>query len=649
MFFIKNITLPTGHTATLHQTAPTPKDMTIGDVMGSQGSAYILTVDNMGTIDFLDTGDTISGPGTWSVRVNNGPVWFYDAGGDMDITVDSAGNVTISGVEFGRNTIQTKIGPLRASTPLDTVSTGDYDMVVAVTQVAINETLGEYLAKQHEQFAIYAIADGNGAITELTTDPSKANCYLKGKITLEKDSNGKYINLVNLNTAKGNQTVQYNVTIQGGEFHFNAAGLVYDKKQDGSTPWVFRLFVNLSMQDVAKSSLPPEVQKELQNVDENIFSIQQLYLDLNTAALASIDGVVFPSLVMAPAAQILSLYMAQQQATNKPLFGVSVHFKQQNVPPPTLAPTYVDFCVTPYLDANGNHANPDLDTLNYLVMFDHHPAPAYRPQSFKNNWVVDPKIQGAMAIKKDPVLDFLRNNLAPLLQLLCPIMNCKADGHKAPPNDVLIQLNPGAAHPFNVTFDGSSGLFGSYSYNTHDESEDIGGTYYLKVNGAYSSNCNLYALHNTIMATGSMMASAETTVRFTSSGAITTTMPDTTFNWSVELELYFDPSHNGQLNLKVINPNFKDNPLIADHDEAWWEKFIRALSGSMKTYTDSLGDLRANVATNIEGTIQTNLNNIFATTNHFILPGGKTFAFKDPQFTNNKDLSSNITYLNPNG
>ncbi len=649
MFTINSLSLPTGKTAKLVLNGPTPQTLaTTGATMGPQSTSYTLTVDGMGSLTLLDVGDTVPGPGTWGVRVNGGACWYYEGGGQMNIVVDAAGGVNITGgVSSLHTTLQTAlVGSV--DNPLNKVSPGAYDMVVAVTQVAINETMGEYLFAHPTTFAIYGITDANGNVTQLTTDPNQATCYLKGVLQLEKDTNGKYMNLINLSTSKGNQVVQYNMTMQKGEFYYNAAGLNFTKKQDGTNPWVFKFFTNLAMQDVAKSALPPDVQQRLQNVDENIFSIQQLYLDLNTASQDSIDGVVFPAPVQTPAFQLITLYLAQMQAQNKPLFGVSATFKNTNTPAPTFTPTNVNFCVTPFRDANGNHTNPNLDTLNYLVMFNHNTPPPNPPQSFANNWVTDVQIQGALAIREDPFISFMRNSLGGILQQLSPIMHCKADGHKHSPDDTVIQLDPGVAHAFNTVFDPNSGLFGTFSYNTKDNSSDYGFGYSLSVNGSYGSVCNIYALVNTIKITGSITANGSSIATYSGGSGISNQMPNATFNWSVELQLYFDAANNGQLDLKIINPNFTSDPVIAQHDQSWWEKLLSSFSGFMTTYTNNLGNLRDNVATNIEGNIQTNLNNVLATSNHFVLPGGKTFAFKNPQFTNAKDLASNITYLNPN-
>ena len=141
---------------------------------------------------------------------------------------------------------------------LQQIALKDYDMVVAVTQLAINETMGEYLYKQPQKFTILGIADENGNVTKLTTDPSQSNCSLSGTLALEKDPiTGKYINLVDLTTDKGNQTVQYNVTMQNGDFKFNAAGISYEKNKILLSPGYSGCLSTSRLSQSQKAACPP--------------------------------------------------------------------------------------------------------------------------------------------------------------------------------------------------------------------------------------------------------------------------------------------------------------------------------------------------------------------------------------------------------
>ncbi len=674
MFTITSLTSPFGKKAVLTQKGTKVEEKPlIGLQNGPRGSSYTISVEGLGHMSLLDLGKSTQG---WSVLINNNIYWHHNGSGELGIDVDAAGNVRLTGSTaatpvwlctlrrlFGLRSAQqnttlmkTRLRPMTPSdNPLDNVSLAGYDMVVAVTQVAINETMGEYLNAHPQPFALLGIADASGNVTHLTDDPTKSNCSIKGVFQLEKDATGKYINLIQLSTQKGDQTVGFNLTMQQGEFVFDAAGINFSQKQQGNIPWEFSFFVDLNLEEVALANLPPDVQKRLENVDPNLFSIQQLFIDLTTSQLDSIAGTTFPALLQTPAAQLLGLYLAQLQAENKPLFGVSANLKTSVVPPPTLAPTSVDFCITPFLDQNGKPTNPNLDTLNYLVMFNNNTPPATKPQSFKSNWVTDESIHGAMAIGNGQFLSAMRNNLAPILQQMAPVLYCSADETQPPPNQLVIELNPGVPQIFQTQYDAASGLFGNFGYITSGSDDDNCGDAITicdySVSAYYQSQCNIVALTNSIQITGNIVANANTFFTISNGGSgdtATVTMPNTTFNWSVELQLFFDTANNGQLDLQIINPNFDSVPLVQNEDPSWWERFLAGLSGSMVTYTGTLGDLRFNIQDNIEDGIKSSLSTILAKTNHFILPGGNTFAFKNPQFTSKKGLASNITYLNPN-
>lgn len=517
---------------------------------------------------------------------------------------------------------------------LKKINLKDYDTVVATTQAAVNETMGLYLYAHPRDFAIYAILDDQGNVKELTNDPAKATCYLKGTIAPEQDPKGNYINIVNLVTDKGNQTVGYNITMQHGEFYYHGPGMppITIKQDNANATWMFKMFVNLSMQDVAKSNLPDDLKKELQNVDENMFSIQQLYLDMNTAFLNSIEGAVFPALVQTPATQILKLYLIEQQKTNKPLFGVSVKFRKPDVPPPAFAPTYIDFCVTPYSPPAGKAKNPDLDTLNYLIMTSHHQAPKYPPQSFSFNWVDDPAISGAMAIKHDLFVGFIVDELNPVLKALCPIITCKIDS-------LQVFITPSEkASPFQLVDGGTTGKVASSSYSTKGKDSNWNQYYSTEMEVDYGMVCDVYLVNDTILLSGAITVSGvESTHTAKTGNGVTSYMDDTTFHWSVALQLYMDAANNGQLDIRIGSSDFNSPPTVNKKDKPFGVIGIK-----------SIGDIREKIMPSIGDAVLKSLPELFNKANHFVFPGARTFAFKNPQFSETADLASDITYLDPN-
>lgn len=549
---------------------------------------------------------------------------------------------------------------------LANISLKDYDNVVAVTQVAINQTLGEYLMGHHPNVALYGRYDDEGN-TVLLPDSAGATIIFTGTLAPERDASGAWINIVTLYTDDGNQTVQYSLTFRNGEFK----SPIFNLKQKSGVPWVINFNVTLAMQEVAKSELPDELKKKLQNVNEDMFSIQQLYMDLNTAALDSFSGIKVPDAMEGAVKHMLQQYLIRQQKDNKPLFGVAVKFKDKTVQPPTLTPTYVNFCVTPYRDADGKRTNPNLDTLNYLVMTDHNPAPPNLPQSFPFNWVDDVNTHGAMAVRGKSLIDLLVGQLNPILKGLCPVVYCKADKTQPPPNDLVIKLNPAGDdvnRVFNRAFDPSTGKIASYSYQSPDGDDSdsdagLGWYSFLQVSAKYKMSCDIFLIHDKVRIAGSITSSASvfsstTMTRPSDPGemprnndtsiAVEDKMPNTTYKWWVDLQLYMDAASNGQLDLKVTAQDFDSPPAVEHEDPSEWQKLYGQFGFAMKYYTTNLGDLRGQVRGQVLGSVANTLKGVLTQAHHFIFPGAKTFTYKNPAFTNSLDIASDITYLNPN-
>jgi hypothetical protein len=107
MFQIDSISLPSGKTATITQVKPVSQNINPGDRLGPQSAEYVITIPGMGVINLLDIGDTVKGPATWAVQINDATNWFYEGEGQMAITIDAAGKFTVVG---GAGTVQGSVG-----------------------------------------------------------------------------------------------------------------------------------------------------------------------------------------------------------------------------------------------------------------------------------------------------------------------------------------------------------------------------------------------------------------------------------------------------------------------------------------------------------------------------------------------------------
>jgi hypothetical protein len=531
---------------------------------------------------------------------------------------------------------------------LSDITLKNYDTVVAVTQDAVNEALADYLDQLQKQVALYYAYGSDGNLIAVPED--QATVIFTGTLAYQTDDDDNPVDIVKLYTDKGNQTIAYNVTFSNPEFQIKPLGI--DAKPVPGATWIIQFNVDLDLEPARIDQLPTNVQQAYQTYVDDLgldaFSVQQLYVDLNFANFAQFVGVEgLPDLAQSVLAAVMKAYLASLQAQGGLIFGYTLQTTLSAQAEPTFMPTALDFCVTPYTDASGNHSDPGLDTLNYLVMTGGSPLPPYPPTSFPFNWVDDPSVAGAVAIRRDLFVGHIVNLLNPILQPICPVVTVSADG-----NGESVQLQGGSAQSFNIVDPpqavSSGWQVASFSYASNPSKASWHNWDYSVQNSAsasYSMSCDVTVAGNTITLSGSMTASATTNSQ-TGDDNDTTTMPSTTFNWSVALVLTTDLTQNGQLDLVIANPDFDSPPSVAGENGPWWQQFLNGLNGDWTTYTNNLQGIRDQVSSLLTN-IEPQLKSLLASSNDFVFPGANTFLFASPQFSNSCDLAADTAYLSP--
>jgi hypothetical protein len=346
-----------------------------------------------------------------------------------------------------------------------------------------------------------------------------------------------------------------------------------------------------------------------------------------------------PDLAATLLSGIMRVYLKQQQAQGGTIFGYTLHSTAANQQPPTFMPTALDFCVTPYTDATGNHSNPGLDTLNYLLMTDHRPLPPNPPSGFGFNWVDDNSVQGTMAVRHDLILNYLIPHFNGILQTISPTVNANAKHDK-------VTFGQGSGtNSFTMHNPPLSGnVVADYSYKeSGKDSHTTGSGVTTIVSSHYSSNCRITFNGDTIHVSGTITCSASEIVS-SSETDNETDMPATTYAWYADLRLQMNLADNGSLDIVVVDSDFDSPPTVAGHDLKWWQKVIEGFGGGMTQYVKDFGGLQGDVQTNLDAVLPA-IKSVLSTTNDFVFPGANTFAFKNPQFSDDLDLASNITYL----
>ncbi|MFD0861680.1 hypothetical protein ACFQ1M_05645 [Sungkyunkwania multivorans] len=567
-----------------------------------------------------------------------------------------------------------------------------YDMVVGVTQASINATMKSFLDKYkgHEFVMCYvyqtdpttnkgswvskpfedikqeiggdpfSIPDGapsdNALLQKLYQ--MKFGFAFRASIGLPTEFPlDKIPNVIVLD--KGNSLVTYNLVCKNFEVlnltnNFGDITWSNISQSSQSEPWVFSFNVNLDLRssDSAFAYLPKSVQDKVKNLSPgSMFSVQQLYLDLNTAGLDSApsisgldptsDAYIFLTRTF------INSYFKDLQKNNQSgdnpdgnfLLGYSIKPSKPG-PTPSIVPTDLNFLVSPYLDSSGNPTKDyDMYTLNYLIMADDHHMPAAVP--FGWNWVEkanEANFNGVMAIKKAAFVDYLNKLFSPQLNSVSFSTSCSIDCV----NPVKMRYNIGmqaatGALKYQVVNDGSSKVL-TYSYTkSSNASKDFCWGNWGNITFKYTVDSEVHLTGNTIQVITTTTAWMHVNV----DGGVAEgnfVKYKSTVDYQLGVDAY------GQLKVTLVGgkPNVKDES--DDINPGVWGTIVTA-----GTYKGFIKEIKGYL-TVIETFLSNYNNQILAMLNGshvWVFPGGKTFVFKNVQFSNNQDLVADVTYAEP--
>ncbi|PYS94497.1 MAG: hypothetical protein DMF64_00540 [Acidobacteria bacterium] len=561
-----------------------------------------------------------------------------------------------------------------------------YDLVVATTQDAVNATTKEFLSAftGKEFVACYKFVDEGHQAEPLDYNEVKRAIGGTDPFTIRNgdNQNPKLKALDDLGfefafrakmglppglapTAipdvvvldQGSATVTYQLFF--AEFDI----LVLDERrralfwtnlsQPSGAPWVFKFNVSLDMRtggDTAFSKLPPGVQEKVKNLNPgSAFSVQQLYLDLNTAGLQSAPDIVgldkSSTAYVALTRIFLNTYWRKlQEARGDVLLGYTVTPDKPNPRTPSLVPTDLTIEVSPNVDAEGHATKKyELYTLDYLVMSDNHVLPA--PVPFNWNWVSESEeadFHGAMAIKKARFASYLNQVLSPSLNQICVVPHCTVSFPDLPPPKfkgikfTASYSREGASQTYRIVSDGSSKVL-TFSYENKSSDEGVS----LPLWGKYSFNCSTQSevfLENNVIRTSTLFnchvfINAE---GFTTEGNYARFKVDTSYLINVDSQ--------GNLVVKLA----EGSPKLDDQSETPDPNFILKLfsGGQITSDINKLKGFLSGIRNFLTGHDQSILN-IINGSSAWVFPGAQTFVYKDIYFSDHQDLVTHITYVDP--
>ncbi len=575
-----------------------------------------------------------------------------------------------------------------------------YDLVVAVTQASVNTTLKELLlGLQSPEVTICYVYDENNNLVPIDYQTLLVNAQGSDPFTIPNGANPTtnkdLVNLTNANFAGAvramlglpdvplanlppvatlgagtSAPVLYNLLcseFQVTGFQYGPRGSatwINASQPSGGTPWYFSANVYLNSTTVDPNSpVPPAVQQriaELQHEVKNAFSIQKLFLDLNTAVLESV-----PTIVGIPAGWpvwnlittvFLGAYFTELQKKGDPVLSYSFTL---NAPrPTTLELGSVSRECDPLLDPNGQPINnPTAAQKNAatLVYVGTHSKTPPVPVPFPWNWVELGDVtafSGVEAVRRDVFLTYFNGLISPSVAPLCQATNVTLthDGEtftvsysskQSGSPQVFRPIMPIGAPAADGFVDVASL---SFTNNSHDDSTsasklaEIWGDFNYTLTGTVAIKDNQIRIKVRAQAYMSF-AHREVFVNYTDLGGADYYDKTLTVLYTLGVD------QNGALQVT-------ENHSVADNSATW--NFapggILGIVGAENDVKNGLTSIEQNLGSYIDSAFTGYVSNMTSTINGYrgwVFAGNDAFTFKKVSFSQGLDLIAQLTYVNP--
>lgn len=435
--------------------------------------------------------------------------------------------------------------------------------------------------------------------------------------------------------------------------------------QPNDNPWVFQWMVDLNLQQpcsVPFNELPIQVQNNLNAVDNlnttTLFSLQQLLLDLNTPEL--ITGLAPTVLGIDPTDPLygdlnafVQIYWSALIKNGGITFATSVT-PGDDYPTSSIVPTALDFVVSSYSDPS----KKGLSTLNYLVMTGSNPLP--NPIApFSWDWCDGDQVPGVMSIRRDVFLDFLNKALSPALSPVCQTVDVNLDT-----DNPYIHINPNS-NPQNygiylpggtITVAGAptSGPQLCFNYNSYKKSTKWDFAVHYSLQAKLEVESFIYPSGHQIICETTVSIYYEYDIEGIASqtkGYALAQKNTTTFNLnSVGVGTTPGNGTAGLLQVILASANNQDLTQTENDDQPYYngdfdpsifakvfsDGEIQQLNSQVTAIGTSLNSILNNYTVNIESI----LNGSFG----FVFPGAQTFFFSNPAFSDNLDLTVEVSF-----
>ena len=420
--------------------------------------------------------------------------------------------------------------------------------------------------------------------------------------------------------------------------------------QPVGNPYVFTYQVDMNFNAADPndkfSSLPADVRNQLLNYNTNtMFSVQQLYLDLNNAGLQSmpqISGVpsnspVYEKLQL----DFINTYWQTIAQAGQFVLGYAVHSNSGAPTRTSLQPTSLNFMVSPYLDDTGAISkNNQLYTLNYLMDTESRQLSVGGP--FIWNWVTESEqntYHGAMAVRREVFANYLNAAISPYLASIA-----------ITPTTTYRQYNAGFSWSAGYSLARTPNQ--SFTYSPTNDSRVANynfsaSSHHSDKSGLISGHYNLDSVANaTIDIAGNEITitlSASMTIDFSNGDLGTADVTGTVGGYSNTMVLVINVNNDGSITV-TDKAGYPTPKILPANLSSGFMAGVDGVSGLTDTLTANYSAMTEYMK-NFANQVENYLNN---SGTKWIFPGGQTFVFKNVAFSAHQDLVAQLTYVEPN-
>lgn len=584
---------------------------------------------------------------------------------------------------------------MKTNSSQSSLSSYGYDMVVAVTQVSVNEVMKQFMSRYEQKEYLLVLQRNFNIETEIYTytpiDPVqlkimnkiqmlletpaqkadrtaeetinyqelyrdyKVSYVCKAQLGINPEAAAKAPNIIQLD--KSDIDSKFNATFNPIFKEFNLIRLYNEdervlmqkEEQPKDEIWKFAYNIKLNYQrDIPEAKLPEQIKKELKKYIpgefSNLFDIRALYADFTTAMIKQYA----PQLEEDPAVkEMVQMFFNDfvlkdlREHAEKAIFSYSIKPEAnilQKLEKALVIPAAYKYFVSPYINDKGEE-QPDMKnlyTINYIVMEKGKKFPELKPLSW--NWVSsgeESKKHGCMSINSVNLIRSLEKDLKEITRgaYLVPSVDL---------SDKFVKIDIKTSYtksdcPENLSFAIGSDkkqYVLSYANSAEDKvhaSVAFGIAVGVKVSYELEMTINIKEGNRIEIETRNEAFIELQTGASHSKGR----MVGDKFNCLLELAT----DTMGNLSVKkTVTHNHLDEDI--DHNF-----FVDVFCmGTDRACIDSIRKCTEEIEKTIEASLETKLGQVFNSKIHWVLPGGNTFVFKNPTMSEGNDLVADLTY-----